>query len=101
MPYQSAVLSLHSDCQCKFHFAHGHASPTAEKESLQFFQYVTRTCCQIRSSFPMLPGEVLVQLEVIIASFLDRISFKQFMRQYHLTKLEIHAIRQAYFDVHR
>jgi hypothetical protein len=42
-----------------------------EKKAYSLFQYFTRACCQIQSSFPMLPGAASVQPAVIIAIFLD------------------------------
>jgi hypothetical protein len=71
--------------------------PPLERKVCSLSQYFARICCQIRSSFPMLPWAALVRPAVIIVSFLDGASLRQLMGQCHLTTLEIAAIFQAYF----
>jgi hypothetical protein len=71
--------------------------PPLERRACSLFQSSPRTYCQIRSSFIILLGVVLVQLAVIIVSFLDGASLMKLIGKYHFTTLEISAILQAYF----
>jgi hypothetical protein len=89
---------LHSDCQCKIHFAHGYVSLTAEKESLQSFSILYKNFLSDPIFLPYAARAALMQLAVIIANFLDGASHRQLMGQYNLAMLEVDAILQAYFQ---
>jgi hypothetical protein len=71
--------------------------PPLERRACSLFQHFARICCQIRSSFLMLPEAALVQPSMMIASFLDGASLRELIGQYYLTTLEICAILHAYF----